>query len=159
MMKIIINAIGTNMPSWVKSAWQEYSKRISNQCQIELREFKPETRLKGKINSRIISIETKKLISSIPNYGYISVILDEKGKEITTKELAIFFKDCHLRGSNIAFIIGGPDGLDFSIKKMNDSSTIKISSFTLPHHMVRIILIEQIYRALSILNNHPYHRE
>ncbi|AGF48910.1 23S rRNA (pseudouridine(1915)-N(3))-methyltransferase RlmH [Candidatus Kinetoplastidibacterium galati] len=157
-MKIIISAIGTNMPNWVKTAWQEYSKRISNQYKIELKEIKSESRKNGKSNSKIIAIETKRLISSIPENGYFSLVLDEKGRDINTKELADFFNNCHLSGSNIAFIIGGPDGLDHSIRKTWDD-TIKISSFTLPHYMVRIILIEQIYRALSILNNHPYHRE
>ncbi|AGF48208.1 SPOUT methyltransferase superfamily protein [Candidatus Kinetoplastibacterium oncopeltii TCC290E] len=149
-MKVIISAIGTNMPNWVNSAWQEYSKRISNEYHLELRELKPESRKNDKNNSKIISRETKKLISSIPVNGYISLVLDEKGKDINTKDLAVFFNNCHLSGSNVAFIIGGPDGLDHSMIE-NCNNAIKISSFTMPHYMVRIILIEQIYRALSIL--------
>ncbi len=144
------------MPSWVNIAWQEYAKRIPSDFQLILKEVKAEPRSQGKTPKQIMSLEATRLLNVTPQNSY-TVALDEKGKDISTRELANMLDRCRLETQNIVFYIGGPDGLDHQLKN-NAATKIKLSHLTMPHPLVRVLLAEQLYRAWSILANHPYHR-
>lgn len=156
-MKIRVYAVGTKMPKWVQQAWQEFTKRMPKECLVELHEIKPEHRNQSKTIKQIMAAEANRIDQSIPAHSW-RVILDEHGKDINTQDLANYLDNWLNLGTDIAIIIGGPDGLDSDIKR-TANQTIRLSSLTLPHPMVRVIVAEQLYRAWSILNNHPYHRE
>ncbi|MBW0454337.1 MAG: 23S rRNA (pseudouridine(1915)-N(3))-methyltransferase RlmH [Candidatus Kinetoplastibacterium crithidii] len=151
MIKVTIITVSNTMPKPISDIWEEYKKRINKNYQIELKEIKPEHRNKNKTTSQSISVEGKKIILAIPSNSYI-IVLDEKGEDYDTKKFAIYFNQ--ISEQDITFIIGGADGLDDSVKKICKKK-IKLSSLTFPHHMVKILLIEQLYRVWSILNNHP----
>ncbi|AGF47490.1 23S rRNA (pseudouridine(1915)-N(3))-methyltransferase RlmH [Candidatus Kinetoplastidibacterium crithidiae] len=155
MIKITIITVSGNMPKAISSIWEEYKKRINKNYRIELKEIKPEQRNKNKTTIQSILEEGKRIVLAIPHNSYI-IALDEKGEDYDTRSFAMYFNN--ISGKDITFIIGGADGLDESVKKICNKK-IKLSSLTFPHHMVKIILIEQLYRVYSILNNHPYHRD
>ncbi|WP_159991946.1 23S rRNA (pseudouridine(1915)-N(3))-methyltransferase RlmH [Pelistega ratti] len=155
-MKLYIITVGNRMPKWVEEAWQDYAKRMPNDCTIELKEIKPEPRTSGKTPTQMMAAEAKRIEAAIPEKT-LKVILDEHGKDITTVQLAQHLEQWKNSGQDIAIIIGGPDGLDNTIKNTGHLK-LRLSSLTLPHPMVRILLAEQLYRAWSITVNHPYHR-
>lgn len=156
-MKITLIAVGHRMPDWVTSAWDDYAKRLPNDCAIELKEIKAEPRTTGKTTAQMMAAEAKRIQAAIPPHNTV-IVLDERGKDLSTKKLAEMLDDWMSNQQDITLVIGGPDGIDADFKN-SISQKIRLSSLTLPHPMVRVVLIEQIYRAWSILNNHPYHRE
>lgn len=156
-MKITLIAVGHRMPDWVTSAWDDYAKRLPNDCAIELKEIKAEPRTTGKTTAQMMTAEAKRIQAAIPPHNTV-IVLDERGKDLSTKKLAEMLDDWMANQQDITLVIGGPDGIDADFKN-SISQKIRLSSLTLPHPMVRVVLIEQIYRAWSILNNHPYHRE
>lgn len=156
-MKVTIIAVGHRMPDWVKTAWDDYAKRLPNDCAIELKEVKAEPRTTGKTPAQMMAAEAKRIQAAIPARSAV-IILDENGRDLSTKKLATMLDDWMANQQDVALIIGGPDGIDADFKN-SVSQKIRLSSLTLPHPMVRVLLVEQIYRAWSILNNHPYHRE
>ena len=147
-MHLTILSVGHKMPEWVATATRDYVKRMPNDCCIEIKEIKPE------INP---AKEAVKILTAIPKGAYI-IALDERGKDQTTQNLATRLSSWRQEGTNIAFLIGGAEGLDPSLKQMA-KEIWRLSSFTLPHAMARIVLTEQLYRAWTILQGHPYHRE
>ncbi|GGX11009.1 ribosomal RNA large subunit methyltransferase H [Pigmentiphaga litoralis] len=155
-MKLIIVAVGTRMPGWVDDAFSDYAKRMPADCAIELREVKPEARTTGKTPAQMEALEARRIEAVLPQGGRW-LALDERGRDLTTIELSRHFQTWRDDGRDVGLIIGGPDGLDASLKARCDG-LIRLSSLTLPHGMVRVLLAEQLYRAWSILNNHPYHR-
>lgn len=155
-MKLKIIAVGQKMPSWVDDAYSEYAKRLPPEIQITLHEVKPEPRTLGKTPAQMMSAEAKRIESAIASNSHV-VSLDEHGKNVTTVDLSEMLRKWMIEKPEVSIIIGGPDGLDSEFKKTSNEQ-IRLSSLTLPHPMVRVLLIEQIYRAWSILNNHPYHR-
>lgn len=155
-MKLIVIAVGTRMPAWVETAWEDYAKRMPADCAIELKEIKPEPRTTGKTPQQMMQAEARRIESAIPASA-LRIALDEHGKDLTTMDLSSRLDQWRSGGQDVAFLIGGPDGLDSELKK-NCSGMIRLSSLTLPHPMVRIVLAEQLYRAWAILVNHPYHR-
>lgn len=156
-MKITVIAVGHRMPDWVKTAWEDYAKRLPNDCAIELKEVKAEPRTTGKTPAQMMAAEAKRIQAAIPVRS-LAIVLDENGRDLSTKKLASMLDDWMANQQDIALIIGGPDGIDADLKN-SIPQKIRLSSLTLPHPMVRVLLVEQIYRAWSILNNHPYHRE
>ncbi len=144
------------MPQWVKDGVATYQERFAK-FTLTLHEIPLEKRSK---NSDITSIKTKEAeqIKKLLNLSDFVVALDEKGKQFSTMALAKQINEWPQLGKNICFIIGGPDGLDNSLLK-SANLCWSLSDLTFPHPLVRIILIEQLYRAISIINNHPYHRE
>lgn len=156
-MKVTIIAVGHRMPDWVKTAWDDYAKRLPNDCAIELKEVKAEPRTTGKTPAQMMAAEAKRIQAAIPARSAV-IILDENGRDLSTKKLATMLDNWMANQQDVALIIGGPDGIDADFKN-SVSQKIRLSSLTLPHPMVRVLLVEQIYRAWSILNNHPYHRE
>lgn len=156
-MKIYLITIGKKMPSWVEEGYKEYEKRLNQDCQLILVELDAGKRSK-KTSSTANKQEDAKLISkAIPKNCHV-VVLDVKGKQYTTEKFAGRLENWLQLGKDVALIIGGADGLDESIVKLANEKW-SLSTLTFPHPMVRVIVAEQIYRAWSYANNHPYHRE
>lgn len=144
------------MPNWVEAACIEYTKRMPREISVEIIDIKPEKRAAGNSTENIQLIEAKRILEAIGKDYCIA--LDEHGSEVTTLQLADKLKDWQLSGRDVALIIGGADGLHSTVKQKADWLW-GLSKLTLPHAMVRVILTEQLYRAHSVINNHPYHRE
>lgn len=155
-MKLHIIAVGHRMPGWVAQGFDEYAKRMPPELRIELREVKPEQRASGRTAGSAMAAERARIEAVLPKGGYI-VALDEHGRDWTTMQLAQQLPHWQQDSHDIAFLIGGADGLDPAIKARADL-LLRLSSLTLPHAMVRVLLAEQLYRAWSITQNHPYHR-
>lgn len=156
-MKLLILAVGNKMPSWIVEGFNEYSKRMPREATISLIEIKPEARNSGKTAAQIMEAEAQRIRAALPANVYC-VALDERGATPTTKQLSQQMQDWMQQGRDVAFVIGGADGLHESVKHQAQQ-LMALSAFTLPHGMVRVLLAEQLYRAHSLLHNHPYHRE
>jgi len=155
-MQLTIIAVGHKMPAWIESGFTEYSKRMPSECRIVLKEIKPVERSGSKTAQTVMSLERSKIEAAIPKQTRI-IALDEHGKDLTTMQLSHLLTEWQQEGGDTCFVIGGADGLDAEFKARADLK-IRISSLTLPHGMVRVLLAEQLYRAWSITQNHPYHR-
>jgi 23S rRNA (pseudouridine1915-N3)-methyltransferase len=155
-MQLFIIAVGNKMPDWVENGYQEYAKRMPAECKLKLKEIRPVDRSSSRSAKSVMAVEQARIKSALPKNARI-VALDEHGKNVTTMQLAGKLEKWQQEGRDIAFVIGGADGLDSGFKKEADD-LICLSSLTLPHGMVRILLAEQLYRAWAITKNHPYHR-
>lgn len=155
-MQLIIAAVGHKMPAWIEAGFGEYAKRMPAECRILLKEIKPVERSGSKTAETVMALERVKIEAAIPKGARI-VALDEHGKDVTTIQLSQLLTQWQQVSGDVIFVIGGADGLDAEFKKKADL-LIRISSLTLPHGMVRVLLAEQLYRAWSITQNHPYHR-
>lgn len=156
-MRLTIVAVGVRMPGWVNEAFSEYAKCIPPTARLDLVEVKPEPRSEGKPVERMLELEAARITASVPERAK-TVALDERGREFSTVQLARWLERRIDEGIDTAFLIGGPDGLAASVKD-GAETTLRLSSMTLPHGLARVLLAEQLYRAASILRNHPYHRE
>lgn len=156
-MRIHLIAVGKKMPEWVNSGFSEFSKRMPPELQINLVEITPSVRNKTTPIEKNIKEEGKRIQSAIPSNSRL-IVLDEKGKNFSSVELSKKMEEWFPQGQDIAIVIGGADGIDDRIKQQANESW-SLSSFTLPHALVRVIVAEQLYRAWSILKGHPYHRE
>ncbi|TDR80525.1 23S rRNA (pseudouridine(1915)-N(3))-methyltransferase RlmH [Paludibacterium purpuratum] len=156
-MRITILAVGTKMPRWVDDAFSDYAKRFGRDISLELKEIKPEKRGGGVTAEKGIAAEHARLLAAIPPRATL-IVLDERGKNWTTVQLAQQMQHWLQDGCDLCFVIGGADGLAAELKQKADT-LLQLSAMTMPHGMVRVLLVEQLYRAVSILNNHPYHRE
>jgi 23S rRNA (pseudouridine1915-N3)-methyltransferase len=146
-MRVRILAVGTRMPEWVTAGYEEYTRRMRKDMRVDLEEIPV---------GRARADEEKRLLERIGD-DYL-VALDERGKSLTTLQLAKWLAERQQDGRNLTFVIGGPDGHGPGILA-KASLRWSLSSLTFPHAMVRVILAEQLYRAHSVLQNHPYHRE
>lgn len=155
-MQLLIAAVGHKMPAWIEQGFDEYAKRMPPELRIVLKEIRPEQRSSSRTAATVMQLEAARIDAALPKQCRI-VALDERGKDVTTMQLAGMLTDWQRTGGDVAFLIGGADGLDPSLKQRADS-LMRISSLTLPHGMVRVLLAEQLYRAWSITKNHPYHR-
>jgi 23S rRNA (pseudouridine1915-N3)-methyltransferase len=155
-MHLIVAAVGHRMPRWVDTAFDEYAKRMPPELGLELREVKPEPRTAGRTSGAIMAIEAERIRSVLPKRARI-VVLDERGDDLTTLQLADRLQRWRGAGDDVVLVIGGADGLD-STFKAEASELIRLSSLTLAHGFVRVLLAEQLYRAWSVTQNHPYHR-
>ncbi len=144
------------MPGWVQQGYNEYAKRLPRECALILREIAPGKRTKNSDVARIVEEEGERMTAAIPQYAHI-VTLDIPGKPWTTLDLAKALQRWLEGGQSIALMIGGPEGLAESVKSAAKESW-SLSTMTYPHPLVRIVVAEQLYRAWSILHNHPYHR-
>jgi 23S rRNA (pseudouridine1915-N3)-methyltransferase len=149
-------AVGQRMPAWIEAGFEEYARRMPRDAALELVQIKPETRTAASPVERLTAAEAKRVRAALPS-GCYKVVLDERGETCTTKALAKRLQSWQLDGRDIAFVIGGPDGLDPAIRREADWLW-SLSPLTLPHALVRVLVAEQLYRATSILKNHPYHR-
>ena len=155
-MRLLIVAVGQRIPDWAQTAWDDYAKRFPPELRVELKAVKTEPR-GSKTLEQLLAAERKRIEEAIPK-GTRIVALDERGTALTTLALAGKLKDWQLGGTDVALVIGGPDGLEPAFRQAAHER-IRLSDLTLPHAMVRVLLIEQLYRAWSINANHPYHRE
>jgi 23S rRNA (pseudouridine1915-N3)-methyltransferase len=156
-MKLIILAVGHKMPEWITHGFNEYTKRMPREATISLIEIKPEPRTTGKSVPQIMEAEAQRIEAALPK-DITRVVLDERGAALNTKQLSQKMHDWLGGGRDVAFVIGGADGLHQSIRD-TAQQLLALSAMTLPHGMVRVLLAEQLYRAHSLLHNHPYHRE
>jgi 23S rRNA (pseudouridine1915-N3)-methyltransferase len=155
-MRIYVVAVGQRVPDWAQTAWDDYAKRFPPELKVELKAVKTEPRA-SKTLETIYAAERERIEAAIPKGTHI-VALDERGTTLTTLALASKLKEWQLASDDVALVIGGPDGLDPAFRKAAHER-IRLSDLTLPHAMVRVLLVEQLYRAWSINANHPYHRE
>lgn len=155
-MLVRLIAIGKKMPAWVEDAYDDYSKRIKGDMRVELVALPMAKRSKTTSAEKMKSAEGKALLNEIKPRDLV-VALDVKGKAISTEGLAGKLTDWQGQGRSVAFFIGGPDGLSSDVIKAADVK-LSLSALTLPHPLVRVLVIEQLYRAWSINQGHPYHR-
>lgn len=145
------------MPDWVNIAVAEYLKRMPKELPVSLLEVKAEPRAEGKPVVAMMAQEAVRLRAALPARCK-QIALDERGTELTTRSLADRLQTWMTEGDDVAFLIGGPDGLDDALKR-EASERVRLSGLTLPHALVRVVLAEALYRASSLLRGHPYHRE
>ena len=156
-MKLLVVAVGVRMPRWVDEAFAEYAKRMPRSLPLDLFEIRPEPRSSGKPVAKLLDAERERIDRVLPR-GCLRVALDERGREFTTQQLARWLDARRQDGRDIAFMIGGADGLAPELKSAAEL-LLRLSAMTLPHGLARVLLAEQLYRALSIIGGHPYHRE
>ncbi|WP_028487190.1 23S rRNA (pseudouridine(1915)-N(3))-methyltransferase RlmH [Thiomicrorhabdus chilensis] len=149
--------VGQKMPKWVQEGYAEYAKRLPKACSLNLIELPMAQRGKTSSVEQMKAEEAKRILAAIPK-GARLIALDEHGQQVTTKGLADKMEDWLAGGQDIALIVGGPDGLDQTILQQAQWKW-GLSKLTMPHPMVRIMVAEQVYRAWSVINHHPYHRE
>ena len=155
-MKLLIVAVGQRVPDWAQTAYDDYAKRFPPELQVELKAVKTEPRA-SKTLENLLAAERQRIEGVIPK-GTRIVALDERGTAVTTVALSARLTGWQLGGDDVAIVIGGPDGLDPGFKQAAHER-LRLSDLTLPHAMVRVLLIEQLYRAWSVNAGHPYHRE
>jgi 23S rRNA (pseudouridine1915-N3)-methyltransferase len=155
-MKLLVVAVGQRVPDWAATAWDDYAKRFPGELKLELKAVKTEPRGSRTVD-QLMAAERERIEAAIPRGAHI-VALDERGTALTTTALAARLKTWQLDATDVALVIGGPDGLDPGLRAAAHER-IRLSDLTLPHAMVRVLLAEQLYRAWSINAGHPYHRE
>ena len=155
-MKLVVVAVGQRVPAWAQAGWDEYARRFPPELRVELKAIKTEPRA-SKTLATLLAAERERITAAI-SPGSRVVALDEHGTALTTMALAQRLTQWQLGGDDVALVIGGPDGLEPGFKR-SAHERIRLSDLTLPHAMVRVLLVEQLYRAWSINANHPYHRE
>ncbi|MBE2259971.1 MAG: 23S rRNA (pseudouridine(1915)-N(3))-methyltransferase RlmH [Rhodobacteraceae bacterium] len=155
-MKLAILAVGHKPPAWVAQGCAEYIKRMPRELPLAIVEVKPESR-GSKTREQLLAAEKTRLRAALQGYGRV-VVLDERGDDLPTRQLAQRLAGWMRAGAPTAFVIGGADGIDDELKRQADE-TIRLSSLTLPHALARLLLCEQLYRAISVVRQHPYHRE
>ena len=155
-MRIRIIAVGTKMPGWVEQGYAEYAKRLPRDCAVELVELPLAQRGKNTDIARAMEKEGEDMLAAIGK-GEQVIALDVKGKAWSTEQLAEQMADWRMSGNNYCLLIGGPDGLAPQCLAQAHMRW-SLSALTLPHPLVRILVIEQLYRTCSILQNHPYHK-
>jgi 23S rRNA (pseudouridine1915-N3)-methyltransferase len=159
-MKFLIHAVGHRMPAWVAAGFEEYARRMPRETPLILKEIRPEPISAAGAGSaaveRVRRLEGERLRSSLPQ-GCRIVALDERGQSLGTEGLSRLIGSWSHEGCDVAFLIGGAEGLDPALRQ-SAHLVLSLSAMTLPHQLVRVLLAEQLYRALSLLRNHPYHR-
>jgi len=144
------------MPPWVDAGWDEYARRMPQEFPVELVALKAEPRDRGKTAAQVLAAEAVRIAAACRNATVVA--LDERGESWTTRLLADKLARWRVDARDVTFVIGSADGLAESVKR-DASATVSLSALTLPHGLVRIIVAEQLYRAVSLLSRHPYHRE
>ena len=155
-MKLFLVAVGQRQPAWAETAYDDFAKRFPPEMRLELKAVKAETR-GSKTAEQLMAAEATRIEAALPK-GVRRVVLDERGDRLTTLQLSARMKAWMHDGRDVALVIGGPDGLDATLKQTADE-TLRLSDLTLPHAFVRVLLAEALYRAWTVMVNHPYHRE
>lgn len=155
-MRVQLVAVGTKMPAWVQTAFGEYAKRLPKELAPKLVELELGSKLKPGNTDAAKKIEAEAILAAIPAEHFV-VMLDVGGKAWSTQELSAQLANWQMSGRDFSFVIGGPDGLDDKVR-LRANVIWSLSNLTLPHPLVRIVFVEQLYRAFSILMNHPYHK-
>lgn len=155
-MLIRVLAVGTKMPAWVQLAMDDYVTRMPPEIRVEWKEVRAEARSSRESAATWMAREAQRIRAALPGQATL-VALDERGTDLDTRAFADRLERWQRAAQPVAILIGGPDGLDPTLKAQA-SERIRLSSLTLPHPLVRVVLAEQLYRAWSLLANHPYHR-
>jgi len=155
-MRARLISVGERMPAWVADGFAEYAKRLSRELPLELAELRLGERGKGRDLARALSDEGEAMLAAIPRGAHV-VALDGRGRQWSSEDLAAQLANWRMAGRDLAFLVGGPDGLAAPADARADQRW-SLGTLTLPHMLVRLILAEQLYRAVSLLGNHPYHR-
>jgi 23S rRNA (pseudouridine1915-N3)-methyltransferase len=156
-MRVRLIAVGSRMPKWVREAYEDYITRLGSGLKVSLTEIDPGPRSAGRPPQKAMEVEGQKLLAAVRKDDYV-VALDERGTEMTTRELAAWLKGRMQDGRDLAFLVGGPDGFAPEVLTRSDFKW-SLSRLTFPHALVRVVLAEQLYRAHGVLANHPYHRD
>ncbi len=159
-MKLLVLAVGQRQPAWADAAWAEFAKRLPPEMRLELKVLKAEPRSSGKTAAQCMAAEAARFEAALSSAakGVRRIVLDEHGTRLTTAALAQRLSVWQRDGRDAALLVGGPDGLDPALKASADES-FRLSDLTLPHAFARVLLAESLYRAWSLLEGHPYHRE
>ncbi len=155
-MRITIVAVGQRQPAWADAAVKEYLSRLPGEFKVECKLVKAESRRGNVPIARLLGAEAGRIRSAVPS-GTLLIALDERGKDWTTQQLADQLLRWRDSADDVAFAIGGADGLDPGLKR-DSRMLLRLSSMTLPHALANVMLAEQLYRASSMLAGHPYHR-
>jgi 23S rRNA (pseudouridine1915-N3)-methyltransferase len=155
-VKLLLVAVGQRQPAWAETAYNDFAKRFPPEMRLELKAVKAETR-GSKTAEQLMAAEAGRIEAALPK-GVRRVVLDERGDRLTTMQLSARMKAWMRDGRDVALVVGGPDGLDATLKQSADE-TLRLSDLTLPHAFVRVLLAEALYRAWTVMVNHPYHRE
>lgn len=155
-MKLLLVAVGQRQPAWADTAYEDFAKRFPPEMRLELKAVKAEAR-GSKTAAQLMAAEATRIEAALPK-GVRRIVLDERGDRVTTVQLASRMEAWQRDGRDAAILIGGPDGLDPSLKQTGDE-TLRLSDLTLPHAFVRVLVAEALYRAWTVMVNHPYHRE
>lgn len=155
-MQLWVLAVGQRMPRWVDEAFDEYAKRMPPESRLVLKEIKPEPRHASKSTAQMMQAEAVRLHQALPAQATV-IALDERGLDLTTTQVADALDTWRHQGRDVVFLIGGADGLAPELKQQA-AQLWRLSSLTLPHGLARVLLAEQLYRAVTVLQGHPYHR-
>jgi len=155
-MRVLVLAVGSRMPQWVVDAFEDYRVRMPRELKMELVEVRAEKRAGGVTAERAMELESQRIRAVLPK-GCRTVAMDERGRSLTSEQFAAEFDRWRNEGDDVAFVIGGADGLAAELKS-SAAMLLSLSKMTLPHALARVMLAEQIYRAHTILSGHPYHR-
>jgi 23S rRNA (pseudouridine1915-N3)-methyltransferase len=155
-MRIHLIAVGTRMPSWITSGYEEYAKRMPRECALQLVEIPPGKRQKSRTTAQAREEEGRQMMAAIPRDSQV-IALDVTGKSWNTQELAGQLMGWLGSGRDVALLVGGPDGLSRACLERADRLW-SLSGLTFPHALVRVMLAEQLYRAWTLNQGHPYHR-
>lgn len=155
-MKLLVLAVGQRQPAWADAAWADFAKRFPPEMRLELKALKAEPR-SGRSAAQCMAAEAQRIEAAIPK-GARRVLLDERGTRLSTVQLGERLRFWLGDGRDVALLVGGPDGVDAALKASADES-LRLSDLTLPHAFVRVLLAEALYRAWSLTQGHPYHRE
>ena len=156
-MKLLVVAVGQRQPAWADEAWADFAKRFPPEMRLELKALKAEPRSVGKSAGQCMAAEAQRFEAALPP-GTRRVVLDERGTRLSSAQLAQRIEFWRGDGRDVAFLVGGPDGLAASLKASADE-TLRLSDLTLAHAFARVLLAEALYRAWSLGAGHPYHRE
>lgn len=157
MARLAIVAVAAKLPAWAEAACADYTERLPRGFEARRIAVRAEPRNAGKPVEKLMQAEAKRIVAAVPE-GSRLVVLDERGRDLTTQEFAKRLREWLDSGQSTAFVIGGPDGLEPALRK-SAQAAIRLSSLTLPHALAQLLLCEQLYRAASLLTGHPYHRE
>ncbi len=157
MARVRIVAVGSRMPKWVREPFDDYIKRLAPSLKVSLTEIEPGPRTAGRAPAKAIETEGQRILAALRSDEFV-VALHERGTEMTTRELASWLATRLREGTDLAFLIGGPDGFAPDVLQRSNFKW-SLSRLTFPHALVRVVLAEQLYRAHGVLSNHPYHRD
>lgn len=155
-MKVRLLTVSQRQPRWVAEGCAEYEKRLPRPWQFQIVEIKPEARTSGTTTQRVQASEADRIRNAIPK-GALVVALDERGDSWSTAHFAEQIEGWQQTGRDLVFVIGGADGLDPEFRKSADHR-LRLSRMVMPHGLVRVVMVEQLYRAASVINGHPYHK-
>jgi len=156
-MRIRVIAVGSRTPSWVRENCEDYAARLRSRLKLELLEIPAGTRGAPRDAPQAMRLEAQRLLVALRPKEFV-VALDEQGDEFSTREFSAWLDARRHAGRDVAFLIGGPDGFADEVRARADFK-LSLSRLTLPHALARVLLMEQLYRAQSLLDHHPYHRD